>query len=121
MTMNSKLITILVFTSLFLVGCSPGKKDVEKYGYEKFSRQVLSYQETKSLNPEIISVFNPKEARIYLNGVLLVYSKSGRYIKGIYVDQESIDGWGGSGLSITPWFENIGWVEIKKRQKANRL
>jgi hypothetical protein len=121
MTMNRKMITIWVFTSLFIMGCSPGKKDVEKYGYEKFSRQVLSFQETRRLGPEIISVFNPKEARIYLNGVLLVYSESGRYIKGIYVDQESVDGWGGSGLSVTPWFKNIGWIEIKKRQKPNRL
>lgn len=117
-TMNRKLIPIWVFTSLLLIGCSPGKKDVEKYGYEKFTRQVLSFQETQELDPEIISVFNPIEARTYLNGVLLVYSESGRYIEGIYVDKESVDRWGGSGLSITTWFKNVGWIEIKKRQKA---
>lgn len=119
-TMNRRLITILLFASLLMVGCSPGKKDVEKYGYEKFSRQVLSFQETNRLDPEIISVFKPKEAREYLNGVLLVYSESGRYVEGIYVDQKSLDGWGGSGLSITEWFKNVGWIEIKKRQKTNR-
>jgi hypothetical protein len=119
--MNRKPITTLLFASLLIVGCSPGKKDVEKYGYEKFSRQVLSFQETKRLDPEIISEFNPIEAREYLNGVLLVYSESGRYMEGIYVDQESVDRWGGSGLSVTTWFKKIGWIEIKKRQKANRF
>jgi hypothetical protein len=118
--MNRKLITTLLFASLLMVGCSPGKKDVEQYGYEKFSRQVLSFQETKRLDPEIILEFDPIEAREYLNGVLLVYSESGRYVEGIYVDQKSLDGWGGSGLSITEWFKNVGWIEIKKRQKANR-
>ena len=48
----------------------------------------------------------------------MVYSESRRYIEGIYVDKESLDGWGGSGLSITTWFKNVGWIEIKKRQKA---
>ena len=119
-TMNRKVIVILLFTSLLIMGCHPGKNDVEKYGYEKFARQVLSFQETYTLNPEIISVFNPQETREYLNGVLLIYSESRRTIKGIYVDQEDLDGWGGSGLSVTPWFKNVGWIEIKKRQKARR-
>jgi hypothetical protein len=119
--MNRKLISTLLFASLLIVGCSPGKKDVEKYGYEKFSRQVLSFQETNRMDPEIISVFKPREAREYLNGVLLVYSESGRYVEGIYVDRESVDRWGGSGLSIKPWFKNVGWIEIKKRQKTKRL
>ncbi len=110
-----------MFTSLVIIGCSPGKKDVEKYGYEKFSSQVLSFKETNRLNPRIIAVFNPKEARETLNGVLLVYSESERYIEGIYVDQESLDGLGGSGLSVTAWFKNVGWIEIKKRQKPNRF
>ena len=116
-TMNRKLITIWMLTSLLIIGCSPGKKDVEKYGYEKFARQVLSFKETEILDQEIISKFNPQEARVCLSGVLLVYSESGRYIKGIYVDQEDLDGMGGSGLSVTPWFKNVGWIEIKKRQK----
>ena len=116
--MNKKLIAMAVFASLLIMGCSPGKKDVEKYGYDKFVRQVLSFRKTYTLDPEIISAFNPEEAREYLNGVLLVYSESGRYIKGIYVDQEDLDGMGGSGLSVTPWFKNVGWIEIKKRQKA---
>lgn len=119
-SMNRRLIAILVFTSLLIIGCSPGKKDVEKYGYEKFARQVLSLKETYTSDPEIISEFNPQEARAYMNGVLLVYSESGRYVKGIYVDPEDLDGMGGSGLSVTPWFKNVGWIEIKKRQKARR-
>jgi hypothetical protein len=118
--MSRKLIAIGVFTSLLIMACSPDKKDVEKYGYEKFARQVLSFKETYTLDPEIISAFNPEEAREYMNGVLLVYSESRRYIEGIYVDQEDLDGMGGSGLSVTPWFENVGWIEIKKRQKARR-
>ena len=116
--MNGKWITTLLLASLWMVGCSPGREDVERYGYEKFSKQVLSFRETKRLDPEIISVFKPKEAREYLKGVLLVYSESGRYVEGIYVDPESLGGWGGSGLSITEWFKNIGWIEIKKREKA---
>jgi len=118
--MDRKLIAIGVFASLLILGCSPGKKDVERYGYEKFARQVLSFKETYTLDPEIISEFNPREAKEYMNGVLLVYSESGRYIEGIYVDQEDLDGMGGSGLSVTPWFKNVGWIEIKKRQKTRR-
>ena len=118
--MNRKLIAIGVFTSLLIMGCGPGKKDVEKYGYEKFARQVLSFKETYTLDQEIISAFNPEEAREYMNGVLLVYSESGRYIEGIYVDQEDLNGLGGSGLSVTPWFKNVGWIEIKKRQRVSR-
>ena len=118
-TMNRRLIAILVFTSLLIMGCSPGKKDVERYGYEKFTRQVLSFKETEILDQEIISAFNPQEARAYMNGVLLVYSESRRYIEGIYVDQEDLDGMGGSGLSVTPWFNNVGWIEIKKRTRVH--
>ena len=118
-TMNRKLIAILVFTSLLIMGCSPGKKDVERYGYEKFTRQVLSFKKTEILDQDIISEFNPQEARAYMNGVLLVYSESGRYIEGIYVDQEDLDGMGGSGLSVTPWFKNVGWIEIKKRTRIH--
>ena len=119
-TMNRKLTAILVFASLLVMGCSPGKKDVEEYGYEKFTRQVLSFKETEILDQEIISEFSPQEARAYMNGVLLVYSESRRYIEGIYVDPEDLDGMGGSGLSVTPWFKNVGWIAIKKRQKARR-
>ena len=90
MILNGKLITTLVLLPFFILGCSPGKIDVEEYGYERFSRQVLSFRETRRLDPDIISKFHPKEARLYLRGVLLVYSESNRYIEGIYVDQRSL-------------------------------
>ena len=77
--------------------------------------------ETAHVVPEIIQrEFAPKRVEKHLNGVLLVYSENSRWIQGIYVDKQEVAGWGGSGLEVEPWFPQVAWVSIKKRELSNR-
>jgi len=115
---------IAICVILGIIGCSSysQKAQIQKYGVEKFTQDTLSFIKTNAIHPEIQKEFKPKEIKLYLNGVLLVYSETNKYIEGIYVENGKVDSWGGgSGLEISPWFDcnQIAWVKIKKRQIAS--
>jgi hypothetical protein len=111
------LCLLLTLSLLLVSGCgqSASKADVAKYGVERFVADVLSFETTHALPESIAREFSPKRAEEHLNGVLLVYSESSRWIEGIYVDQSSVADWGGSGFEVEEWFSQVAWVRIKKR------
>ena len=111
--------SVLFFAYLLLVGCSSKQSRVEAYGSARFARDVLEYRETGKLHEAIQGRFKPDSVSTYLRGVLLIYSDTEHYREGIYVDEDSVEGWGGSGMAITKWHKKIGWVRIKKREATN--
>jgi len=36
------------------------------------------------------------------------------------VDSKQVAGWGGSGFKVEPWFPQVAWVHIQKRELSNR-
>ena len=101
---------------LLVVGCGSKRSAVKAYGAEEFAVEVLEFLESGELSKGVQEEFEPIAVTSYLTGVLLVFSDTGNYREGIYVDRGTLEGWGGSGLEITEWHENIGWARIKKRK-----
>jgi hypothetical protein len=97
------LLIILVLISFAACGGSSSlESKVQSYGKQNFVRDVLAFLENGTLDASIQAEFSPKDVRTYLNGVLLVFKESRRWIAGIYVDAESLSGCGGSGLEVWP-------------------
>ena len=103
-----------ILPAIVVFGCSRQSK-VESYGAEKFAKEVLEFQNTGKVNSEIQDIFSPDQVQNWGGGVLLIYHDSEHRRSGIYVDPHSLDGIGGSGVGMRPWFNNIGYVTIKKR------
>ena len=113
---------LFIILLLLISGCSVkrSKHKINEYGFEKFSSEALTFRETGKL-PKTISVLSKSDqAENYLNGVLIIISESERTKEGIFV-APNISGFGGSGLEITPWSDNVSWVEIKKRKISNKV
>ena len=113
-------IGLILFSAIIacLTACAPTNSKIEKYGVEKFSSQCFAFLQTNVANQELINYFKPKEIKKYSAGVLLVFSESRKYIKGIYFDPENFDNLGGSGHETEKWYNKIGWISIKKREPA---
>src|SRR3974390_3216361 len=97
--------TVAIFVVLFLAGCSrsPSMQDIRSYGEQKFIDDVLAVAEGKPAPKALLTTFRPLRVEPHLGGAWLVYSDSGRYQAGIYVDRKSVNSWGGSGMDITRW------------------
>ena len=93
----------------------------ESYGIDQAYLDALQYLDQPSSEgseeaiQRINEELNPLSVEPYLTGVLFVYSKSDQYRSGVYVDEMSLDDWGGSGFEINPWNDRAGWVKIKTR------
>ena len=111
-----RLSTILMI--LFLVGCSraPTMDDICTYGEQRFIDEVLAVADGKSPSEELMQAFSPLRIESHLNGAWLVYKESSRYQAGVYVDRKTIEGWGGSGMEVSPWSERIAWTREKIRR-----
>jgi hypothetical protein len=106
-------VCVLLILFLVLFGCGPQKSSIERYGVDEFRSDMFD----QTQHEKILSEIGGKEIRPYLTGMLLITSESRRYISGIYVDKESLNHWGGSGLEIEAWYPDIGSMRIKVRQK----
>jgi hypothetical protein len=104
-------LTVAILVGLFFAGCSktPSMQDIRSYGEQKFTDEVLAVAEGKPAPKSLLTTFRPLRVEPHLGGAWLVYTESGHYQEGIYVDRKSVKGWGGSGMDITPWSERIGW------------
>lgn len=113
---------LFLVSTLLIDGCgkSVSRSDITAYGVERFVSNVLSFEITHITPSSIQDEFSPKRVEEHLNGVLLVYSESPRWIQGIYVDKKELAGWGGSGFEVEEWFPQIAWVRIKRRGSSNR-
>ena len=112
------------FVYLLLASCVPlvsgcgrsvASSDIAAYGVDRFVTNVLMFETTHIVPETIQREFSPMRVEEHLNGVLLIYSESSRWIQGIYVDKKEVAGWGGSGFEVEPWFPQVAWVRIKKR------
>jgi hypothetical protein len=79
---------------------------------------MLSVADGTPTPVELTQTFRPIRIERHLNGAWMVIEESGRYQQGIYVDRESLDNWGGSGMELTRWTEQIGWSKEKIRSKT---
>jgi hypothetical protein len=113
--MKMKTIEMLIVTMLFAAGCSPTMDDVRTYGEAQFIADVLSVTNGTPIPQHLNDAFRPLRAEPRLGGAWLVIRKSGRYESGIYVDPTGLSGWGGSGMELERWTEQIGWLKEKQR------
>lgn len=123
--MKLRIILLLMCLTSVSVACSGHHSETihnkfEDYGFDQAYSDAEDFvdndseQALKRINDQLA----PDRVISYLNGYLFVYEESGRYQSGVYIDSESIDAWGGSGLEITKWNERAGWVKIKIRTPA---
>jgi hypothetical protein len=110
--------TLPVLVGLLLAGCgsNPSMQDIRSYGEQKFIDEVLAVANGRPAPQTLLTAFQPLRVEPHLGGAWLVYRDSERYQAGIYVDRESLDGWGGSGMEITRWSDKIGWSVEKVRK-----
>lgn len=109
---------LAILIGLLLPGCgkNPSIQDIRSYGEQRFVDDVLAVADGKPAPTALLTAFRPLRVEPHLGGAWLVYSDSGRYQAGIYVDRKSVDGWGGSGMEIARWSEKIGWSREKVRR-----
>ena len=107
---------------LLLTGCGEGsiKDRVDTYGFDRFMNEALAFRETGDLSEQMQKEFEILNTQVYLNGVALILRESDSYRSGIYIDSESLDGWGGSGFELEAWTDQIGWFTEKKRTGVAR-
>lgn len=110
-----KRIGIVSVCLLLLIGCAPTVDDVRKYGEEQFVADVLAVTNGARPPERLIEKFKPLRIEPHLRGAWLIIEESSRYQTGIYVDPESLDGWGGSGMEIAPWTDRIGLSKETRR------
>jgi hypothetical protein len=90
-------------------------EDVKAYGEKRFIAELLAVKDGKAIPNEMRKAFRPIRAEAHLNGAWLVIRESTRFQSGIYVDEKSVDGWGGSGMEVTRWSDRICWTREKNR------
>src|SRR5688572_28681317 len=102
--MRSFLFLLLASFLPLLIGCrsSVSKSDIAAFGADRFVTNVLQFRTAHVVPETIQKEFSPERVEEHLNGVLLVFSESERWIEGIYVDESEVAGWGGSGFEVEP-------------------
>lgn len=110
---------LLLISCLILAACAKSptslREQVASFGERRFCEEVLTFEKNASLPASLTQRFEPLQVRRYSTGVLLVYQDTEKTLSGIYVDRAKIDSVGGSGVSLEPWGNSVGWLEEKKR------
>ena len=109
----------VITASLLLLGCgrAPTMADIREYGEQRFIDEVIAVADGEEPSAHLIQAFRPLRVEAHLNGAWLVYRESSRYVSGVYVDRESLDDWGGSGMAVTRWSNTIAWTREKIRRR----
>jgi hypothetical protein len=108
-------------TTFLLLGCAPDQNDIRAYGEERFIREMLAVADGHPANESLRATFNGIRIEQHLNGAWILIKETDRYQQGIYVDRESISNQGGSGIAVSPWTKQIGWVKEKMRIRARTM
>ena len=119
--MRMKYITaILLLSILMLTGCAPKMDDVRSYGEDQFIADVLSVTNGTPAPDRLITEFHAIRIEPHLGGAWVVTKESSDSVTGIYVDSHSVRCWGGSGMELTIWSENIALSKEKKRKQPEQ-
>ena len=111
---------ILLLSILMLAGCAPTMDDVRSYGEQQFIADVLSVTNGTPAPDRLITEFHAIRIEPHLGGAWLVTKDSSDSVTGIYVDSHSVRHWGGSGVDLTIWSENIALSKEKKRKQPEQ-
>ena len=103
-----------------LTGCAPTMDDVRSYGEHQFIADVLSVTNGTSAPDRLITEFHAIRIEPHLGGAWVVTKDSSDSVTGIYVDSHSVRRWGGSGMDLTIWSENIALSKEKKRKQPEQ-
>ena len=111
---------ILLLSILMLTGCAPTMDDVRSYGEHQFIADVLSVTNGSPAPDRLITEFHAIRIEPHLGGAWVVTKDSSDSVTGIYVDSHSVRRWGGSGMDLTIWSENIALSKEKKRKQPEQ-
>ena len=111
---------IVLLSALMLAGCAPTMDDVRSYGEEQFIKDVLTVTNGTPAPDRLSEGFRAIRIEPHLRGAWLVVKESPDSATGIYVDIHSVRNWGGSGMEVTIWSDNIALIKEKKRNRPEQ-